>query len=124
MLGDREGAKGAIKGPAGLCHQRLLKQERQVHLPDTGHLVQQDQSAFEQGVNLRIFGSVDGGIAPFQMLNSELQILRYTSVSEPFPRDSVQSAGLTIFHSLYDRGNCRQARSMIWGLHVSNDYTW
>ena len=51
----------------GLSDPGLFAEEGKVHLPDTRHLVEQNEGPFEQGIDLLVFGGMAGGIARAQM---------------------------------------------------------
>jgi hypothetical protein len=64
VLGDWKSAQRAVKGSSSLGDERLLEEEGQVHFPDARHLVEQDQSSFEEGIYLLVFGAIYRRVAP------------------------------------------------------------
>lgn len=81
VLSDRQSPKSAVECSPSLSHQRLLKEEGEVHLPDTRHLIEEDQSSFEEGIDLQVLGAIDGGVPALEVLCSKLQILEEESVT-------------------------------------------
>lgn len=75
MLGEGKRAQCSVEGSASRGNERLLQEKLEVHFPDPGHLVEQDQGFLEQGVDLAVFGGVDRRIQLVDVFCSEDQVL-------------------------------------------------
>ena len=64
VLGDGQGADGAIKASAGAGDQPLIHQQCQVFQPDARHLVHRDQSSLV-GVIQSLQSAMGGGQASY-----------------------------------------------------------
>ena len=74
VLGQGQGAQGAVEGAAGGGDEGLLHQEVQVHLPDARHLVQQDQGALEQRIDLEEVRRELGRVLLGHMAGAQLEV--------------------------------------------------
>lgn len=74
VLGQGQGAQGTVEGAAGGGDERLLHEEVEVHLPDARHLVEQDEGALEQGIDLDIVRSVLCGVLGGQVGGAQLEV--------------------------------------------------
>jgi hypothetical protein len=75
MLGNGKGPYRAIEGPTSRGDIRLLCQKFEVHFPNLGHLIQENQCSFEQRIDLVKLGGEKGciqrrdmGLAKFKIL--------------------------------------------------------
>ena len=82
MLRNGESAEGPIEGASCVCHERLLHQKLEVHLPYPRHLVEEDQRPLEEAVDLLVFGSEDGGIELRNVLRPKPEVLITKSVGK------------------------------------------
>lgn len=74
MLSERKCTQSSIEGTASGRHERLLHEEVEVHLPDARHLVEQDEGALEQGIDLDIMRGELGRVLALEMLCTERQV--------------------------------------------------
>lgn len=83
MLSSGERPKCAVECASRESEERLLHQKLQVHFPDPRHLVQEDQSAFEEGVDLAKLGREYCGVQFSDMPGPEIKILFGVSRGHP-----------------------------------------
>lgn len=72
MLGNRQSSERAIKGPSRQGDDRLEQEERQIHLPYSRHLVEEDEGTLEKGVDLCVLGGVGRGVQFAKMLHAQI----------------------------------------------------
>lgn len=75
MLSYGKSPECSVKGSSSLGHQRLLQQEREIHLPYARHFVEQYNCSFKKRIDLEILCSVDGWISSSKVLDPEFEIL-------------------------------------------------
>ena len=80
MLRNGESAEGPIEGASCVCHERLLHQKLEIHLPYPRHLVEEDQCPLEEAVDLLVLGGEDGGIELRNVFRPKPEILATKSV--------------------------------------------
>ncbi len=62
MLCDGQSSQSPIERSPCLGHKRLAEQERKIHLPDYRHLVKEDNSSFEESIDLFELRLVPDGV--------------------------------------------------------------
>lgn len=81
MLRYRKGPKSSVEGTSSLGDNGLFQEEREIHLPDAGHFVEQNDRPFEKRIYLEEFCTVDRRIASSEVFDPEFQILQDRDVS-------------------------------------------
>lgn len=82
MLRYRKGAKSSVKRVPSLCDNGLFQEEREIHLPDAGHFVEEDNRPFEKRIYFEEFCPVDRRIASSEVFDPEFKVLQHKDVSD------------------------------------------